>query len=136
MAGGGVDGHRVTKSEQYCSLCNIEQIYYGPSPRKAGAARAADARGGGRMVKRGQPKDSIMEGNGDTPYFRHALVNYMRHHGLEACDPCSLPAYVLTGLLREAEERRAHHYMSPPVPEPTIAVASLKVPARLRSRKM
>ena len=53
-----------------------------------------------------------MEGNGDTPYFRHALENYMRYHGLEACDPCSLPAYILTGLLREAEERRAHHEAS------------------------
>jgi hypothetical protein len=88
------------------------------------------------MAERGQPKDSIMEGNGNTPYFRHVLVNYMRLHGLEACDPCSLPAYILTGLLREAEERRAHHYVSPAGPEPTFAVASLKVPARLRSRKM
>jgi hypothetical protein len=77
-----------------------------------------------------------MEGNGNTPYFRHALVNYMRRHGLEACDPCSLPGYILTGLLREAEERRAYHYASPAGSEETIAFVSLKIPARLRSRKM
>ena len=88
------------------------------------------------MSKHRQPKDSIIEGNGNTPYFRHALVNYMRHHGLEACDPCSLPAYILTGLLREAEERRAHHYAAPAGPEPTIAVRSITVPAGLRSTKM
>jgi hypothetical protein len=72
-----------------------------------------------------------MEGNGDTPYFRRALENYMRRHGLEACDPCSLPAYILTGLLREAEERRAHHDASPGGPEQAIALAWRKVPALL-----
>ncbi len=46
-----------------------------------------------------------MEGNGNIPYFRYALERYMRCHGLEACDPCSLPAYILSGLLREAKER-------------------------------
>jgi hypothetical protein len=77
-----------------------------------------------------------MEGNGNTPYFRYALENYMRCHGLEVCDPCSLPAYILTGLLREATERRAQHYASPAGPEQAIPVASLKVPAGLPSRKM
>jgi len=88
------------------------------------------------MSKHRQPKDSIIEGNGNTPYFRHALVNYMRHHGLEACDPCSLPAYILTGLLREAKERRAQHDASPARPRQAIPIASLEVPAQLRSRKM
>jgi hypothetical protein len=88
------------------------------------------------VAERGQPKDSIMEGNGNTPYFRYALENYMRCHGLETCDPCSLPAYILTGLLREAKERRAQHDASPAGPQPAIPVVSLEVPARLRSRKM
>jgi hypothetical protein len=61
-----------------------------------------------------------MEGNGNIPYFRYALEKYMRRHDLEACDPCSLPAYILTGLLREAKERRAQHDASPAGSEQAI----------------
>jgi hypothetical protein len=75
-----------------------------------------------------------MEGNGNIPYFRYALEKYMRRHDLDACDPCSLPAYILTGLLREAKER-AQHDASPAGSEQAIPVASLAVPAQLRSRK-
>jgi hypothetical protein len=106
--------------------------------RLAGKARPGlpTLEGGGLSGQARQPKDSIMEGNGNTPYFRYALEKYMRRHGLEACDPCSLPAYILTGLLREAKERRAQHDASRGGPQPAIAVASPEVPAQSRLRKM